>query len=355
MQPMNAGISVDRVPVSRRSGVDFSNLPFGSIFSDHMLIADYNAGKWCDPRIVPYGPISVAPSTSALHYGQSIFEAFKAFRLHNSGIALFRVDDNLARFNQSASRIAMPEVPRSHFVDGISELVRVDREWVPKTKGASLYVRPVYFATDETLMVRPSSTYRLVVFSCPVGQYFGEPLRLVVEERYVRAFPGGTGAAKVAGNYAGGMLAGRLAQEKGFHTVLWLDGQNRGFVEEGGLMNVFFVVGGVVITPALSGTILAGVTRDSVITLLREMGVEVRERPIAMDELAEAYAAGTLSEAFATGTAATIAPIESVRYRDLDIKLSVQEDASLAGKVRARLEAIRTGQEHDKHGWLLPI
>ncbi len=316
MQSKKIGISVDRVAASRLSGVDFGNLPFGSIFSDHMLVADYKKGKWEDPRIIPYGPISLAPSTSALHYGQCIFEGLKAFRLHDSRIALFRIGDNLLRFNQSAARIAMPEVPRSHFVDGIAELVRVDREWVSK--------------------------------------YFGEPLRLVVEESYVRAFPGGTGAAKVAGNYAGSLLAGRMAQEKGFHSVLWLDGQTHKFLEECGVMNVLFVIDGVAITPPLSGTILAGVTRDSVITLLREMGVKVSERPIAMDELAEAYVNKKLSEAFATGTAATVAPIESIRYRELDMRLPAQEE-SLAGKVRARLEAIRTGQEPDKRGWLLPV
>ena len=349
------GISVERVPVSRLSGVDFNNLPFGSIFSDHMLMADYKEGKWGAARIVPYGPVSLAPSTSVFHYGQSIFEGFKAFRLHDGTIAFFRVRDNLLRLNQSARRIAMPEIPESLFVDGVSELVRVDRDWVPKSKGSSLYVRPLYFASDEALLVRPASTYRLIVFSCPVGLYFGEPLRLVVEESYVRAFPGGTGATKVAGNYAGSLLAGRLAQEKGFHSVLWLDGQTHKLVEECGVMNVFFVVDGVAITPALSGTILAGVTRDSVITLLREMGVEVRERPVAMDELADAYANKKLSEAFASGTAATVAPIASIRYRDLDMRLPVQEGASLAGKIGARMDAIRTGQGPDKHGWLLPV
>jgi len=353
LEATNPGISVDRVAVSRLSKVDFSNLPFGSIFSDHMLVADYKEGKWQAPQIVPYGPISLSPATSALHYGQCIFEGLKAFRLHDDRVALFRVRDNLLRFNRSAARIAMPDIPESHFIDGIAALVGVDREWVSKAKGASLYIRPMYFAVDEALVVRPSNTYRFVVFTCPVGQYFGESLRLIAEECFVRAFPGGTGATKVAGNYAGSLLAGRQAQEKGFHSVLWLDGQARKFVEESGMMNVFFVMNGVAITPPLTGSILAGVTRDSAITLLREMGVEVSERPIAMDELAGAYANKKLSEAFATGTAATVTPIASIRYRDLDIQLPVPDGPSLAGRVRGRLEAIRTGEAHDKYDWLM--
>jgi branched-chain amino acid aminotransferase len=348
-------VAIRRVEKSRVTDVDFENLPFGSVFSDHMLAADYKDGKWEELRIVPYGPISIAPSASAFHYGQCIFEGFKAFRLVDDGIALFRVRDNLSRFNKSARRLAMPELSDHEFVDGIAELVRIDQDWVPRAAGAALYVRPTYFATDETLVVRPSSTYRFVVFTCPVGQYFSAPLRLVVEEQYVRAFPGGTGATKAAGNYAGSLLAGRLAQEKGFHSVVWLDGPTRSFVEESGLMNIFFVIKGVAITPPLGGTILPGITRDSVATLLRKMGIEVTERPIAMDELVDSYKKKELSAAFAVGTAATVAPIESIRYRDFDIHLPVTGESSLAERARARLESVRTGREPDSHGWLFHI
>ena len=249
----------------------------------------------------------------------------------------------------------MPDIPESVFFDGIAELVRLDREWVPRTEGAGLYIRPVYFGTDEALMVRPAETYRFVVFTCPVGQYFAEPLRLLVEEHFVRAFQGGTGFTKAAGNYAGSLLAGRLAQEQGFHNVVWLDGQSRSLVEESGLMNVFFVIEGKAITPPLSGTILPGVVRDSVITLLREMQVKVDERPIGIGEVVSAHKQKLLSEAFAVGTAATVAPIETIRYRTYDIQPPATAGQSLAERVREKLVAIRTGRQPDVHNWLLEV
>jgi branched-chain amino acid aminotransferase len=348
-------ISLERVKKSRVSEVAFSNLPFGTVFSDHMLVADYSSGQWAAPRIVPYGPMSIAPAASALHYGQSIFEGFKAFRQQDGGIAIFRIADNMIRMQRSAQRLAMPEFDASAFLDGIVELVRQDRDWVPKTEGSSLYIRPVYFATEETLLVRPAATYRFAVMTCPVGPYFSEPLRLIAEENYVRAFPGGTGATKAAGNYAGSLLAARDAQEKGFHSVLWLDGLTRTFVEESGLMNIFFVIDGVAVTPPLGGTILPGVTRDSVITLLREIDIAVAERPIAMEELLAAHKNGQLTEAFAAGTAATIASVSTIRYRDSDLHFTVPPATSVAAQVRTRLESLRTGQASDTHHWLLRV
>jgi branched-chain amino acid aminotransferase len=305
--------------------------------------------------MVPYGPLEMSPSISALHYGQSIFEGFKAHWLANERIALFRPRENFARLNRSAERLAMPDIPESLFLDGIAELVRLDREWVPRTEGAGLYIRPIYFGTDEGLVVRPSATYRFVVFTCPVGQYFAEPLRLLVEEHFVRAFPGGTGFTKAAGNYAGSLLAGRLAQEQGFHNVVWLDGQTRKLVEESGLMNIFFVIDGKAITPPLSGTILPGVIRDSVITLLREMNVKVDERPIGIEDVVSAHKDNSLSEAFAVGTAATVAPIEMIRYRTHDVRLPAKIQQSLAARIREKLVAIRTGRQPDVHGWLMEI
>lgn len=346
---------IERVEKSRLSGIDFDNLPFGSVFSDHMLCADYRDGHWEEPCIVPYGPLKMPPSMSALHYGQTIFEGFKAHRLPNERIALFRPRENFTRFNRSAERLAMPDIPESLFLDGIAELVRLDREWIPRTEGAGLYIRPVYFGTDEALVVRPAGSYRFVVFTCPVGQYFAEPLRLLVEEHFVRAFPGGTGFTKAAGNYAGSLLAGRLAQERGFHNVIWLDGLTRKLVEESGLMNIFFLIDGKAITPPLSGTILPGVVRDSVITLLREMKVKVDERPIGIDDVVSAHKANSLSEAFAVGTAATVAPIETIRYRTYDVELPAKAGQSLAERVREKLVAIRGGCQPDIHGWLMEI
>lgn len=352
---MTKPITLVRASQSRLSEEIREGSPFGTVFSDHMLFAEYHNGAWCEPRIVPYGPLPLAPSISALHYGQSIFEGFKAHRFPDDGMALFRPRDNFLRLNRSANRLAMPEVPESLFVEGIAELVRVDRDWAPHREGGALYVRPVYFAVDEALVVRPAKNYCFVVFTCPVGDYFGEPLRLVVEERYVRAFPGGTGDVKPAGNYGGSLLAACRAQEQGFHNVVWLDGLEHRFVEESGLMNIFFVIAGVAITPALSGTILPGVVRDSVLVLLGDMRIETAERPVPIGELVEADAKGALTEAFAVGTAATVAPIERIQYRDKEIQFDVEQQDSIATKVRQRLAAIRTGREPDTHQWLVRV
>jgi len=348
-------LSITRTPESRLSEASREDSEFGTVFSDHMLVADYEDGQWTDSRIIPYGPMPLAPSLSALHYGQSVFEGFKAHRTLGDGVALFRPRDNHARLNRSAARLCMPEVPASLFLDGIAELVRLDREWVPCRQGGALYVRPLYFAIDEALLVRPARRYRLVVMTCPVGPYFAQPIRLLAEERYVRAFPGGTGEVKPAGNYAPALLAGRLAQERGFHNVLWLDAVEHRYVEECGVMNVFLVVDRVAITPPLTGTILPGVTRDSVLTLLKDLGIEAQERSLTMDQVFEAHAAGGLKEAFGAGTAVTVAPIESIRYRDRDIRLPAGQPGSIASRVRSLLQAIQTGREVDKHGWLMPL
>ena len=352
---MSKPITLVRVSQSRLTEEVREKSVFGTAFSDHMLFAQYHNGGWCEPQIVPYGPIPLAPSISALHYGQSLFEGFKAHRIPDDGVALFRPRDNFVRLNRSAKRLAMPEVPESIFIEGIAELVRVDRDWVPHKDGGALYARPVYFAVDEALVVRPAQNYCFIVFTSPVGDYFGEPLKLVVEEQYVRAFPGGTGDIKPAGNYGGSLLASCRAQEQGFHNVIWLDGLERRLVEESGLMNIFFVIDSAAVTPALSGTILPGVVRDSVLVLLREMGIKTVERPISIDEVFGAHAKGILTEAFAVGTAATVAPIERIRYREKDIQFPLGLQGSVAIKVRQRLVAIRTGHEPDKHEWLMPV
>jgi branched-chain amino acid aminotransferase len=348
-------LSVTRTSESRLSEAVRENSEFGATFSDHMMVADCEGGTWGEPQIIPYGPLLLSPSVSALHYGQSVFEGFKAHRTIDGRVVLFRPRDNHARLNRSAARLAMPEVPASVFMDGVVELLRLDREWVPHREGGALYVRPLYFATEEALFVRAAKRYRLVIITCPVGPYFGEPIRVLAEERYVRAFPGGTGDVKPAGNYAAALLAGRLAQEHGFHNVLWLDAIEHRFVEECGVMNVFFVVGSVVITPPLTGTILPGLTRDSVLTLLDDLGIEAKERLITIDEVFQAHADSELKEAFGVGTAATVAPIERIGYREREIQLPVGQPGSIGGKVRALLQAIQTGRKADKHDWLMPL
>jgi branched-chain amino acid aminotransferase len=352
---MPQAIPVSRVSKSRLTEALRESSEFGCTFSDHMFVADWEAGSWKPPQIVPFGPISFSPALTPFHYGQAIFEGFKAHRTANGGVALFRPRENFARLSRSAERLAMPQVPKSLFLDGVVELVRLDRDWIPHREGGSLYIRPVYFGVEDTLLVRPANRYRLIIMTSPVGPYFSQPIRLLAEERFVRAFPGGTGDSKAAGNYAGGLLAARLAQEKGFHNVLWLDGIERRYVEESGVMNIAFVIDGKVVTPPLGGTILPGVTRDSALTLLREMGVPVEERRVTIDELLSAHAAGKLTEAFGIGTAAIIAPIALIHYREHDISFAGPRESSIATKLRSRLVAIQTGREADSHHWLLEV
>jgi branched-chain amino acid aminotransferase len=352
---MSTPIPITSVSASRLTEALREDSEFGATFSDHMLVADWEKGSWKQPQIVPFGPISFSPALTPFHYGQAIFEGFKAHRIPNGSVALFRPRENFVRLNRSASRLAMPEIPEQLFLEGVKELVRLDRDWIPHREGGALYVRPTYFGIDDTLLVRPANRFRLIVMTCPVGPYFSQPIRLLAEERFVRAFPGGTGDSKAAGNYAGGLLAARLAQEKGYHNVLWLDGVERRYVEESGVMNVFFVLDGKAITPPLSGTILPGVTRDSALTLLREIGVPAEERQISIDEVLSTHAAGKLTEAFGAGTAAIVAPIACIRYRDRDLQFPTVSDSSVAARLRSRLVAIQTGREPDTHNWLLPV
>ena len=355
MSTTAASIPVTHTTTPRFSEQLRDSAAFGAVFSDHLLVADYEDGKWADPAIVPYGQMPMAPAPVVAHYGQGIFEGFKAYPRAGHGAALFRPDANHARMNRTCQRMAMPEIPASTFVDGTAALVRVDRQWIPATPGSALYIRPVMFATGEPLGVRPSEKYRFIIETCPSAPYFSGAVDLLVEEHYVRAFPGGTGAAKCAGNYAGSLVAAREAQAKGFHNVLWLDGIERRYVEEAGLMNVVFVIDGTVVTPPLSGTILPGITRDSVLTLLREMGVPVSERRIAIDEVFEAHAGGTLQGGAGVGTAATIAPLGRLRYKDQEIGVpAITPDSPLA-RVGAELDAIRTGAVADRHGWMVAV
>ena len=329
--------------------------PFGAVFSDHMLVADYANGKWGDPKIIPYGVQLLAAAPAVAHYGQGIFEGFKAFPRPNGGAVVFRPQANHARMAKTCQRMAMPEVPASIFIDGTLALVALDRNWIPEKDGSALYIRPVLFATGETLGVRPSESFRFIIETCPSGPYFSGAVDLLAEETYVRAFPGGTGAAKCGGNYAGSMLASIEAQKKGFHNVLWLDGIERKYVEEAGLMNVAFVIGGTVVTPPLGGTILPGITRDSVLTLLREMTIPVEERRISIDEVFDAHAKGTLQGAAGIGTAAVIAPLGRLRHRDREITVPALSPDSPFAKVGAELEAIRSGKIADRHNWLMAL
>jgi branched-chain amino acid aminotransferase len=348
-------IEVRRIAESRIGERDLSPQSFGTVFCDHMLVAECRDGRWTDPRIEPYGPLPLPPSISGLQYGISVFEGHKAFRTVGGDVVLFRPYENWERLRRSCRRLVLPEVPEDIYVEGLRELIRTDQAWIPEPDEGALYIRPCVFAADAALRVGPSSACRFVIFTCAVGQYYPAPLRLVVTTDYVRAFPGGTGNVKPAGNYAPALLAEAQARDGGFSGVLWLDGRERRFVEEAGVMNVFFVIDDAVVTPALGDTILPGITRDSVITLLEATGIPVEERPLPIDEVIAAHAAGRLRECFGTGTAATISHVAEITYRGKTMTLPPVADREIGPAVLARMTALRTGREPDHRGWLIPV
>jgi branched-chain amino acid aminotransferase len=329
--------------------------PFGTMFADHMLVATCRDGRWSEPEILPFRELPMSPAASVLHYGQAIFEGFKAHRTADGRIAVFRPMDNFARMNRSAARLSMAPIPQEIFIAGLLELLRLDTEWVPFGAGGALYIRPVYVASEALLQVRPSATYQFMIITSPSGPYFSGAVDLLAEPEFARACPGGTGDVKAAGNYAGSLLAAQLAQKQGCHTVLWLDSTEHRYIEECGLMNIVFIMDGRVVTPPLSGTILPGITRDSVLTLCREMGVPVEERRIPIDELFDRRAAGRQTLAAGVGTAATVAPIRKIKFQQREIELPPHDEQSPLERARRALEGIRTGNLADTHNWLLYI
>jgi len=348
-------IQVTKAKSSKLGKVDFEQLPFGKHFTDHMLEAHYADGEWKDVEIKPYQPLVMSPSNVTLHYGQAIFEGIKAYKLPDGEAAIFRPYDNFRRFNISAERMQMPAVPEEIFMEGMRQLVALDSNWIPNKADYSLYIRPFMFAADDAIGVKASERYTFMIILSPTGPYYAAPMRIWVEEEYVRASPGGVGYAKCAGNYAASLLPATQARKQGFDQVLWMDAIEHKYVQEIGTMNVFFVIGNKAITPGLeSGTILAGVTRDSTIVTLREMGLEVEERDLSIDEIVEAYEAGTLREAFGTGTAATISMIRELKYKDYTMTFDT-DSWQVSPEVKRRIDAIRYGKAADTHGWLLKV
>jgi branched-chain amino acid aminotransferase len=350
----DAPISVTPTTKSRIGEVDFDNIAFGEVCADHMFVADYYDGDWHDSKIVPYGEISILPSVSALHYGQAIFEGMKAYRFADGSPVLFRPLRNHKRFNASAQRMAMPAVPEGLFMGALCQLVSMDREWIPSANGGSLYIRPFMFSTEEYVGIRPAGHFRFMVFTSPVSRYYTQPVKVLASDYYVRAFKGGTGTAKAAGNYGASMLPMMEARQRGYDQMLWLDGANFDTVQEIGTMNVFFVVGDTVITPSLDNQdILDGVTRDSCIQLLRDRGQSVEERHVSMTELSKAYDTGELSEAFGAGTAATVAPISVIGYKGRDIQL--EAPGPVAAWLKSTMSGIKRGTVADTHGWVYRV
>ncbi|MDR1496395.1 MAG: branched-chain amino acid aminotransferase [Clostridiales Family XIII bacterium] len=334
-------------------------LGFGDIFTDDMFIMDYDEGEgWHDARIVPYAPIELDPAASVLHYAQETFEGLKAYRTAGGGLKLFRPDMNAKRTARTSDRLCIPPIDEGFYVDAIRALVDVDRDWTPDIDGTSLYIRPFIIATEPFLGVRPSRRYKFIIILSPVGPYYKEglaPTKIFVEDEYTRAAPGGTGYAKVGGNYAASLKAQMKAHELGFTQVLWLDGVERKYVEEIGTSNAFFVMNGEVWTAPLAGTILPGVTRDSVITLLKDWGVPVREERFTISEVFAASEAGELSEVFASGTAAVISPVGELRWKDRSITISGGDIGDLSQRLYDEITGIQSGRLPDTHGWTVDL
>jgi len=335
---------------------DESKLGFGKVYSDHMFTMQWTAEEgWREPTVAKFQPLSLSPATLCLHYGQMIFEGLKAYRTGQPHLNLFRPLKNLERFNQSAARLDMPALPQDAWMEGIEALLRLDQEWVPHSAGTSLYIRPTLIATEPYIGLKSSATFLYFVITGPVGAYYPEgfnPVKIVVEERYSRAGPGGLGAAKTAANYAASLLAEKEAQKRGFTQVLWLDAAERKYAEEVGAMNILFKISGKVVTPPLGGTILAGVTRDSVLQLLKSWGVPVEERRVSIDEVMEAHAKGTLEEVFGAGTAAVISPVGVLDYKGKTITISDGKTGPVALKLYDEVTGIQYGRRPDPSHWV---
>ena len=352
-------IRIERTKTPKELPGPDNPLRFGTIFTDHMFIMDYEIGKgWHDARVVPYQPISLAPSAMVFHYGQEMFEGLKAYRTDDGRTLLFRPDKNAERTNNTNRRICIPEIPIEDFVQAIKSVVKTDEAWVPAKPGTSLYIRPFIIATDPFLGVRPSNTYMFMIILSPVGPYYPEgldPVKIWIEDEYVRAVKGGIGEAKTGGNYVASLKSQVKAHEEGYSQVLWLDGVNRKYIEEVGAMNIFFKIGGTIVTPQLNGSILPGITRDSVLQLCREWELPVEERKISIDEIFDAYQNGKLEEVFGTGTAAVISPVGHLRWENHIMQVQDGGIGPVSQKLYDTLTGIQLGKTEDKHNWTFEV
>ena len=354
LRNMKKAMRITTTQNSRLAQTDFSNLPFGSIFTDHMLVATWENGAWSEPEIKPYGPMSFHPSLHALHYGQAVFEGMKAFRGVDQKVRLFRPEENWKRLNRSAERMAMPPITREIFVDGLMELVKLDSAWVPGTEGTSLYIRPFMFSSSEFVAARPSDKYTFVILCSPSGPYYAGAVKVKVEETYVRSASGGVGYAKAAGNYGAAFYPTRLAVAEGFNQLIWTDHKEHKYIEESGTMNIMFNANGTLLTPSLSERILAGKTRDTLLKLAEHLGIPTDERPVSVDEIIQGLRMGTVKEAFGVGTAALVSPISHIGFRGEILPVPVEEEG-MGRRLKKALDGIRSGADADPFGWMVEV
>src|ERR1700730_6693418 len=350
METMSS-IGLNKTRHSRLPEVDFNNLEFGKHISDHMLVADFADGEWDRPQLVPFANLSMSPATLALHYGQTVFEGMKAFRMEDGRINIFRIDKHYERLVRSLDRMCMAIVPKDIFIEGLQQLVELDRGWIPEAAGSALYLRPFVYASEAKFGLKISDQYRFVIFTGPVPELYKRAIRVKVERKYTRAAAGGPGFAKCGGNYGASYYPTRLAREEGFDAVLWTDGRDHQYIEESGVMNVMFVIEGKLITPPLSDSILDGVTRDSLLTLCGDLGFPIEERSIGLDELKQAFHLNSISEAFGAGTAAVVVPIETINIDGVSYRLPGpgHSHENLMFRLKRRLEDIRLGRAADVH------
>ena len=346
-------IKIEQAQHSKIDTIDFNDIKFGRTFSDHMLVAEYYDGAWQSAVIKPYGNIELSPACNVFHYGQAIFEGMKAFyKADESGVVLFRPEMNWERMNRSAKRMSMPEIPKDLFIEGTKKLIELDKAFVPNVPNSALYIRPVMFASEPFIGVKTSDRYLFIIMTGPVGAYYGEPISVYVHEKYIRAAKGGYGDAKAAGNYAGSLFPLEVARQNGYKDVLWLDGEHKQYVQEVGTMNIFFVINNKLVTPMLDGSILAGVTRNSIITIAKELGYEVEEKLIDIEEVIAAHQNGTLTEVFGTGTAVVVNAVDKIGYQGKDYKLDATQ-FKVAQQLKEKLVNIQKGIDTDTHHWIV--
>ncbi len=350
MEAVMNNVTIEKAKTSKIKDVDFDNLSFGSIYTDHMLVCNYKNGQWEAPKVVPYQPITLDPSSKIFHYGQSIFEGMKAYKDENGSVWLFRPLENFKRLNKSAKRMAMPELPESHFMDGLTTLLQVDNEWIPQSAGSSLYIRPFMFASGNGFHASPADEYKFIIACAPSGSYFSGKVKVLIEKQYSRAANGGVGFAKTGGNYAGQFYPTRLAAEKGCQQVIWTDDNNHEFIEEAGAMNVFVRINDTLLTAPTNDRILDGITRKSILDIAKDEGIKTEIRKISVKEVVEAAKNGSLKEMFGAGTAAVVSPISAFGYEGVDYDLPELTD-SYASLLKKRITDIQYNRAEDKFGW----
>ena len=351
---MTSSIEIQRVKNSKITSVDFDNLPFGSVYSDHMLTCDFVNGKWQEPKIVPFAPISLDPSAKIFHYGQSIFEGMKAYKDADKNIMLFRPLDNCKRLNKSAERLVIPQIPEEIFMDGLKELLNVDSDWIPTNEGSSLYIRPFMFASGNGFHASPADAYKFIICTAPSGAYFAGKVKVLIEEKYARAANGGVGYAKAGGNYAAQFYPTQLAIDKGYNQVIWTDDNTHQFIEEAGAMNIFVRINDTLITSPTSDRILDGITRKSILQIAKDNGIQTEVRKISVGEVVEAAKDGSLKEMFGAGTAAVISPISGFGYQENDFDLPELENP-FATKLKTLITDIQTNKTEDPYGWRVMV